>query len=261
MKYGLAALAAFLIGLSIRSEGQGLPQIKPGAAKDYVAVLMWHDVVADKKEVWFDTTVAELKAQLGAIKRRKFTVISMETLVKHLTEGTPLPPRPLVLTFDDNNLGLYENAYPLLKQYHYPAAFFVHTDFVGVTTSKAHCTWEQLKEMQSSGLVTVEGHTCSHPADMRQLPDIEIDKEARNSMATITRHLGTKVIAFAYPEGKYDDRVAKHVAQSGYKVAFTEDWGNAGASKNLMLVHRYSIHKRFAQSLNDVEQAWQGRRP
>ena len=259
VKHWKFAVVLALLGSSVMAEAQSLPQVKVGASKDYVAVLMWHDVVAGQKEVWFDTTVAELKTQFGQIQKRKFNVISMETLVKHLTEGTPLPIRPLVLTFDDNNLGLYTNAYPLLKQFHYPATFFVHTDFVGVTTSKAHCTWEQLKEMQSSGLVTVQGHTCSHPADMRQLPDVEIGKELRNSLATITRHLGTKVIAFAYPEGKYDDRVARAVAQSGYKIAFTEDWGNAGASRNLMVVHRYSIHKRFAQSLNDVERAWQGR--
>jgi len=259
VKFWLLALSVWLMALSSFALAQPLPQIKSGVSKDYVAVLMWHDVVADKKEVWFDTTVAELKAQLGAIQRRKFNIIPLETLVKHLTEGTPLPPRPIVLTFDDNNLGLYTNAYPLLKQYHYPATFFVHTDYVGVKTDKDHCTWEQLKEMQASGLVTVQGHTCSHPPDMRLLPDVEIGKELRNSMATITRHLGTKVIAFAYPEGKYDDRVARFVAQSGYQIAFTEDWGNAGASRNLMVVHRYSIHKRFAQSLNDVERAWQGR--
>jgi hypothetical protein len=64
------------------------------------------------------------------------------------------------------------------------------------------------------------------------------------------------VIAFAYTEGKFNDALARAVARDGYKIAFTEDWGNAGASRNLMLVHRYSIHKRFAQSLNDLTTAW-----
>lgn len=233
-----------------------LPSVHPKSRSQYVAVLMWHDVILSKKEVWFDTTVNELKSQFASIKRRKFNVISMQTLKQHLIDGTPLPSRPLVLTFDDNNLGLYQNAFPLLKQYKYTASFFAHTNYIGVTTSKKHCDWKQLIEMQKSGLVTVEGHTCSHPADLRKLPDEEVDKELRDSKAVIEKHTGRPVIAFAYPEGKFDDHVAKMVADSGYKLAFTEDWGSAGASKNLMLIHRYSIHKRFAQALNDVERAW-----
>ena len=135
-------------------------------------MLMWHDVVPGKKEVWFDTTVAELKAQFAAIRSRRCNVISLDTLYRHLADGAPVPPRSVVLTFDDNNRGLYENAFPLLKQYHYPATFFVHTNYIGVTTSKPHCDWKMLMEMQKSGLVSIQGHSCSHPADMRLLsPD------------------------------------------------------------------------------------------
>ena len=233
-----------------------LPQVNAKVRGQYVVVLMWHDVVESKKEIWFDTTVAELKAQLAAIKRRNCHVITMETLIQSLTQGTPLPSRPVVLTFDDNNQGLYDNAFPLLKQYHYPATFFVHTNFVGVPTSKAHCDWPTLVKMQQSGLVRVEGHTCSHPADMRLLPDSENRKELSDSKALIEKHMGKPCTAFAYPEGHFDDHVAHLAAEAGYKVAFTENWGSATASPNLFLVHRYSIHKRFAQALSDLAAAW-----
>jgi len=229
-----------------------LPQINPTARHDYSAVLMWHDVVPATKEVWFDTTVAELKSQFAAIKRRGCNVISLEAMYKHLSEGSPVPPRAVVLTFDDNNRGLYENAYPLLKQYNYPATFFVHTNYIGVTTSKAHCDWKMLMEMQKSGLVSIQGHSCSHPADMRLQSPAEIDKELLDSKALIEKHTGRKVIAFAYTEGHFNDALAHAVARDGYKMALTEDWGSAEASRNLLVVHRYSIHKRFAQALNDV---------
>ncbi len=254
-----AFLAAFLFLTGIaqaQKTAPALPQVNAKAKGQYVAVLMWHDVVKEKKEVWFDTTVKELQTQFAAIKRRKFHVISMETLLQSLTQGTPLPSRPLVLTFDDNNQGLYDNAFPLLKQYGYPATFFVHTNYIGVPTSKAHCDWPALMEMQKSGLVSIQGHTCSHPADMRLLPDAENLKELRDSKALIEKHTGRPCYAFAYPEGHFDDHVARLTVASGYQLAFTEDWGSASASRNLMLMHRYSIHKRFAQALNDVAAAW-----
>ncbi len=253
----LSALPAVL-GVA-QHRASPLPQVNAKTKGQYVAVLMWHDVVPSHKEVWFDTTAAELKAQFAAIKRRKFNVISMDTLLQSLTQGTPLPARPLVLTFDDNNQGLYDNAFPLLSQYHYPATFFVHTNYIGVATSKAHCDWPTLLKMQQSGLVQIQGHTGSHPADMRLLSDAENRKELDVSKTLIEKHTGKPCFAFAYPEGHFDDHVARLTAAAGYQIAFTEDWGSASASRNLFLVHRYSIHKRFAQALNDVEAAWKGK--
>ncbi len=232
-----------------------LPQVNPAARQAYVAVLVWHDVVP-QKQVWFDTTVDTFKKQLEAIRRGGFHVITLDALLKHLTEGAPVPPRPLVLTFDDNNEGLYLNAFPLLKQYRFPAALFVHTDYVGVTTSKAHCDWDELRAMQNSGLVSVQSLTQSHPPDIRKFSDAEIGVQLRDSRASIQKHLGRPVYAFVYPEDRYDTRVAYDVYRNGYKLAFTEDWGSADASPNLMMVHRYSALKRFDQALRDVERAW-----
>lgn len=248
----LACCATVAVGMPIPAQTGPLPRINPRAKRDYVAVLMWHDVVPRTKEVWFDTTVAELKQQLAAIKRRRLHVISLDALYAHLTAGAPVPAHSVVLTFDDNNRGLYENAFPLLKAYRFPATLFVHTNYIGVTTSKPHCDWRMLMEMQKSGLITIQGHSCSHPADMRLQAPAEADKELTDSKALIEKHTGRPVIAFAYTEGHFDEQLARRVWKDGYKIAFTEDWGNACASRNLMMVHRYSIHKRFAQAIADV---------
>ncbi|HLJ55733.1 MAG TPA: polysaccharide deacetylase family protein [Chthonomonadaceae bacterium] len=252
LRRALYAAALLICAATAMAQTGPLPPVNPQARRDYVAVLMWHDVVLETKEVWFDTTVGELKAQLASIKSHGCSVISLDRLYSHLTTGAPIPRRSVVLTFDDNNRGLYENAFPLLKQYGYPATLFVHTNYIGVTTSKPHCDWRMLMEMQRSGLVTIQGHSCSHPADMRLQAPAEADKELIDSKALIEKHTGRPVIAFAYTEGHFDEPLARRVWRDGYKLAFTEDWGNACASRNLMMVHRYSIHKRFAQAIADV---------
>jgi biofilm PGA synthesis lipoprotein PgaB len=254
----LTALGAALnVGIAVarQTSPSGLPQVAPAARRPYVAVLVWHDVLP-RKQVWFDTTLETFKAQLAAIKAGGFTVVSLQALADHLIKGAPLPPKPLAITFDDNNRGLYRYAFPLLKRYGYPATLFVHTDYVGVPTSKEHCNWEELGEMTRSGLITVQSLTASHPADIRLLSDAAISKELRDSRAAIEKHFGKPVYAFVYPEDNYDLRAARLVAQAGYQLAFTEDWGNAGASPNLLMIHRYSILKRFAQALADVKRAY-----
>ena len=249
-----------LSGGAVDARGQKalLPPIAAMTPRPYVAVLVWHDVLP-KKQVWFDTTLPTFTAQLAAIKQGHFNVVSLEALDKHLTQGVPLPERPLVLTFDDNNRGLYQYAFPLLKQYGYPATLFVHTDYVGVTTSKAHCNWTELADMQQSGLISIQSLTATHPADIRLLSDEDIEKQLKVSRAAIEKHLkplSHPVTAFVYPENNYNARVARLVTKNGYHLAFTENWGNAGASPNRMMIHRYSILTRFAQALSDVARAY-----
>lgn len=257
-------LAAWLAGGVLAAkpaDKSPLPTVSPAARKDYSALLMWHDVVPSKKLVWFDTTVKELEAQFASIKQHHLTPVTMDRLADHLERGSPIPPGAVVLTFDDNNLGLYQHVFPLLKRYRWPAAFFVHTDYVGKRTGKDHCTWEQLREMEKSGLVQVCPHTASHPADLRTVSVKQMERELVQARARTEKELGGKRVYFAYPEGHYDERVARAVLKAGYRLAITEDWGSAESSRNLMMVHRYSMHRRAEQAVNDVARAMRRREP
>ena len=227
------------------------PLPTPAARAPYVAVLVWHDVLPSK-EVWFDTTRDAFHQQLEAIRRGGFTVVTLEALRAHLERGAPLPKKPLVLTFDDNGRGIYENAFPLLHRYRYPATLFVHTNYVGKTTSKRHSTWDDLRSMERSGLVVVQSQTANHPEVLRVLSIADIVHELRLSRLSIERHLAHSVYAIAYPYDNVDARVERIAAAYGYRLGFTEDWGNAGASATLLEVHRYSILTRFDQALADV---------
>jgi poly-beta-1,6-N-acetyl-D-glucosamine N-deacetylase len=250
--FGLAMLWAVFVGGAPHAEGQGsLPQVAAGGRTPYVVVLVWHDVVPEK-EVWFDTTVATFERQLGAIERSGFHVIPLEGLRSHLERGTPIPPRSLVLTFDDNGHGIYENAFPRLLRARYPATLFVHTNFVGTTTTKRHNTWAQLRAMERSGLISVQSLTANHPPDLRALSDADVVHELRLSKFSLERRLGRPVYALVYPEDNYDDRLARLAAANGYELGFTEDWGNAGDSSSLLEIHRYSVLTRFDQALSDL---------
>jgi biofilm PGA synthesis lipoprotein PgaB len=179
-------------------------------------------------------------------------VIALDALRAHLERGARVPSRPLVLTFDDNGHGIYENAFPLLKQRGYPATLFVHTNFVGKTTTKRHTTWDQLRAMERSGLVTVQSLTANHPPDLRSLSDADVVHELRLSRTSIEHRLGHPVYALVYPEDNYDARLARLAHDNGYALGFIEDWGNAGDSDSLLLIHRYSVLTRFDQALRDV---------
>ncbi len=56
-----------------------------------------------------------------------FNVIDLATLHAYVRDGEPLPPRPLLITFDDGYLDNYQNAAPILKKYGFPAVIFLMT--------------------------------------------------------------------------------------------------------------------------------------
>lgn len=246
------ALVCFMVPAAPARGAGELPQPAAAGRWPYVAVIVWHDVVP-AKELWFDTTLDTFRTQLAAIARGGYHVVPLATLRDHLERGTPLPAKPLVLTFDDNGHGIYENAFPLLRRYGYPATMFVHTNFVGTTThGKRHTTWAQLLDMSRSGVMTVQSQTANHPPDLRTLGDAEAVHELTLSRTSLRYHLRRTIYALVYPEDNYDERLERLAAANGYTLAFTEDWGNAGDSRNLLEIHRYSALTRFPQALTDV---------
>lgn len=228
--------------LSVRSQDNRIP------------VIMYHDIVAKRGtgSVWFDSTKAEFEAQMQWLLDQGAQPISLDALHRHLVRGEPVPEGAIVLTFDDNYQGFYDNAYPILRQFNFPAAMFVHTNFVGDKTG-AHpkMDWDTLRALDTEGLVTIGSHTLSHPDDMRLLAPEQQEKELVESKALLEGELGHAVPYLAYPNGRADATTIELAQRAGYTLAFTIANGLAEESPGVLAVHRY-IHTR-------LDKAWQER--
>jgi peptidoglycan/xylan/chitin deacetylase (PgdA/CDA1 family) len=216
------------------------PDLHARAKQARVPVMMYHDILP-QKEVFFDVTPQELASHLELIRVQKLTPISLAQLLTHLSTGIPLPEKPILLTFDDGYGGHYQYVYPLLKKYNYPATFSIYTSNLGKNTGRTHVNWEQLRQMAADPLVTIAAHTVTHPADLRALPQDQLQFEITESKRILETQLGISVDYFVYPAGKYDIRVANFVKQAGYKAALTMDDAAdrfAGESENLFAIAR-----------------------
>ncbi len=211
---------------------------------------MYHDIIKERgrKSVWFDCTVEELKQHIEFLKKEGAVPISLDQLYKHLNQGAPVPDKAIVLTFDDNYQGFYDNAYPLLKELKWPAAMFVHTNFVGdKKNDHPKMTWETLMQLDKEGLVTIGSHTLSH----RRLADItpeEQQEEITKSKSILEGKLGHPIPYFAYPEGSNNETTQKLTRAAGYTMSFTIVNGAAEESPNIVAVNRY-LHTK-------IEKAW-----
>lgn len=211
------------------------------AQSDRVPVIMYHDVIAKrgKGSVWFDCTRAEFEEQMDWLAAQGAHVVSLDDLYKHLTSGAALPDNAVVLTFDDNYQGFYDNAYPILKKRNYPSAMFVHTNYVGDKKSDhPKMDWDTLKQLDAEKLVTIGSHTLSHPDDMRKLPPDEQEKELSGAKTLLEQKLGHPIPYLAYPNGRQDNVTRDLARKVGYTMAFTIENGPAEASPDILLVNR-----------------------
>ncbi|MGK7887900.1 MAG: polysaccharide deacetylase family protein [Leptolyngbyaceae cyanobacterium] len=232
---------------------QPWPELHERSRLATVPVIMYHDIV-EEKEVFFDVTVEEFEAHLELIQASGATPISMDDLVGHLRTGMPLPPKPVLLTFDDGYLGHYTHVYPLLKQYGYPGLFSIYHYKVGRDHGRPGVDWDQVKVLANDPLMTIASHSIMHPRDLRDLDDLTLAQEIVESKQLLEAALGQEIHYFTYPEGNYDDRVAEIVAMAGYQAALTMDNNEqryAGESQHLLAIDRIG-QSRLAWALDNA---------
>ncbi|MBS1718688.1 MAG: polysaccharide deacetylase family protein [Armatimonadetes bacterium] len=218
-----------------------------------VVVLMYHDVIEkrERDSVYFDVTAKQFEKQMDDLQTAGVVPISLDQLYKHLTTGAPVPPKAVVITFDDNYQGFFDNAYPLLKERKIPVAMFVHTAFVGDTAhGRPKMSWETLKQLQKEGIVTIGSHTVTHPEDITKLTPSEVTTELEDSKRTLESQLGITIDYLAYPDGKNDAVTQDLAKRAGYKMAFSTDRGTAETSPSIYAVKRY-ISTKLEDALQD----------
>src|SRR3989338_595211 len=131
------------------------------------AILMYHSV--GNNGVLFTVTTKDLEKQLVFLKNKKYNVIRLADLVSKLKKKEKLPPKTVVLTFDDAYRDNYLNALPLLKKYNFSATIFIPTAYAGKEMLNSEgktipvMSWNEAREMEDSGLVEFASHSHTHP--------------------------------------------------------------------------------------------------
>ncbi len=175
---------------------------------------------------------------LAFLQREGYQSISLYDLAAHLNHGAPLPPKPVIITFDDGYRDNYDNAFPLLQQYGFQATFFVLTE-VTYRGEPQYLTWEQMRAMQAGGM-DIECHARVHE-DLVDDDDARLVWQVLGCREAIESELGQRPRFTAYPSGVFDDRVAQFFASDNYWGAVTTQQGALHSSDGLFRLKRLRV--------------------
>ncbi len=117
----------------------------------------------------------------------------------------------VILTLDDGFTNNYTEVFPLLKKYNVKASINMVADWVSDPEGK-YLTREQIQEMESSGLVQFQSHTCSHRS-LDQLTKEEIQYEITESKRKLQTILRGEVSVLAYPREDFTEEIARMASE------------------------------------------------
>jgi biofilm PGA synthesis lipoprotein PgaB len=147
--------------------------LAPGAAAERLFSLAYHDVRDDVNggadADRYAVSTAQLAAHFRWLRREGYAVVSVDDLVAARQGAQPLPPKAVLLSFDDGLRSTYTHVWPLLKLFGYPAVISVVTSWIDTQEPVRYdhrefgaaefVSWAQLREMRDSGLVEIASHS------------------------------------------------------------------------------------------------------
>jgi peptidoglycan/xylan/chitin deacetylase (PgdA/CDA1 family) len=161
-------------------------------------VLCYHRVTTEPSR--FAVTPEQLDTQLRYLVRAGFQFIH----ARDLASDEPLPPQPLLLTFDDGYVDTLELAQPVLRQRGVKATVFIVSAYVGDRArwsedAAALMTVQQLRMLDPT-LIELGLHSHAHRS-FSSLSIDEIEADIRNNQAFFAMHDLAVAPVLAYPYG------------------------------------------------------------
>jgi peptidoglycan/xylan/chitin deacetylase (PgdA/CDA1 family) len=218
-----------------------------------VPILLYHHIgFSLKDENVYYVSPEAFDQQMNLLYQWGYETISVELLVKAIEEGAPLPPKPVILTFDDGSETTYTTALPIIQRYNFTGASYLVYNYVGITH---HMDADQIRALYAAGW-EIGSHGLSH-IDLTTRPDRQMDEiiESRRKLQSL---LGVPVLSFAYPFGAYNDDSLRQIHSAGYIAAMGLGNETLQGNKNLLYLYRQAVNGTDDLSTFAARLPWRG---
>jgi len=189
-------------------------------SKKEVPVLCYHHIREPKpgqSETMKSYSVSpeSFAQQMKALKDSGYETILPGDLYNYLVYGGKLPPKPVMLTFDDTDEEQFSIGYQEMKKYGFKGVFFIMT--ISINRPR-YMTKEELKQLADDGNA-VESHTWDHHMVTKYQGD-DWEKQFVKPRKTIEDITGKSATYFAYPYGLWNLAAVPELKKAGFKMAF-----------------------------------------
>src|SRR5215469_5023718 len=185
-----------------------------------VPILCYHQIrdwsASDSKRAKdYIVPVNNFREQIKLLADDGYHSVSPEQLYNYLLTGTPLPSKPVMITFDDTREEQYSIADKELSKYGFKGVYFIMT----VSLNRpGYMTREQVKQLSDEGN-TIGSHTWDH-SNVKNYVAADWIKQVDKPSKQLEEITGRPVQYFAYPFGLWNKAAVDQIKQRGFKAAF-----------------------------------------
>jgi peptidoglycan/xylan/chitin deacetylase (PgdA/CDA1 family) len=213
-----------------------------------IPILLYHQIAcvsAAQDPQGLAVTPRQFERQMAYLHSRGYQCLRLEDAVEHMRQGSAVPAKSFVLTFDDGYADLYTTVWPILARFNFTATIFLVAERIGACSdwegqrdamAAPLLSWPHIHELARAGL-SFGAHTLTHPR-LTRIADQHAKSEIQHSRRLLEERLGHTIDLFSYPYHDLNQRIQQMVAASGYRAACGGKRGNADMFNLLRAVCR-----------------------
>ncbi|MFM2478103.1 poly-beta-1,6-N-acetyl-D-glucosamine N-deacetylase PgaB [Celerinatantimonas sp. MCCC 1A17872] len=232
--------------------------------KNHFLTLAYHDVEDEgANQAYLAVRTSALNDQISWLIDHDYHFISVQQIIDAHNGVKDLPPRAVLISFDDGYSSFYRRVYPLLLAYHIhalwaPVGSWVSTpadqkvNFGGlISPRKQFSNWQQIKQLGHSPLVEIGSHTWNSHFGSIADPQLSkeptaayhrydaktgkyetsaqfiarMDKDVTHITDKIAQVTGKKPRVWVWPYGEASGETLSILKRHSYQLAFTLEDG------------------------------------
>lgn len=213
-----------------------------GPGELVVPILLYHHIGISPSESPYYISPYDFEQQIHLLQQWDYQTISVELLARAITQGAELPPKPIILTFDDGGESVFTTALPIMQKYNFTGTAYIVYNYIGIPN---YMNADQIRELYTKGW-EVGSHSTSH-VSLTERNDRQQD-EIIESRQKLEQKLGLPILTFAYPFGAYNEDSVYFARLAGYIAAMGLGESTVQGSKNL-----YYLYRRDISGMEDIQ--------
>ena len=210
-----------------------------------IPIITYHKI-SPLKEFGLTTVTPEtFRKQMQLLVDKGFQAITF----KQFDNNQDLPSKPIIISFDDTYKSIYENAFPIMKDFNFKGVLFIISDFIGrinlweaypIQRKHYHANDKEINEMLENGF-EIGSHSKTHKF-LPYLNKEDIFSEVNESKQFLEETFQTDIITCCYPYGGYSERVISVAKSVGYIYGMGNLRFSSSPSEQTLCLQRRSIY-------------------
>ncbi len=192
-----------------------------------IPILLYHNIGHYPENMMEDGMLPETFAkQMKFLADNDYQIVTLSQALNHMSRKTKLSSNAMAITIDGGYQDAFTNVLPVLKEYGFPATFFIPPESIGkqrtIEGEPIKClNWDEVHEIRNNGMEI--GLLAYHGKSIRLRYDEDAIKASiAPAMKIMGRQVNPQVRYCAFKEGVPEKSLWHFLKQQGFGTVFTQ---------------------------------------